>query len=149
MIPTASRRYRAQQALGDTRFGGYAPSVPPGPQTGEGSRVKRTRVRLGIAFVGVLVLAMLAAPATGSAAIKIARIRYNPPGAETGTNRHLNHEFVVIRNTGQRRVVLTDWTLVERRDTLVFSFPRFRLGAGEGPFRPAEVSVSTASQRLW
>jgi Lamin Tail Domain len=84
-------------------------------------------VRPRLVLVGVLVLAMLAIPATASGAIRIARIRYNPPGADSGSNTHLNHEFVVIRNTGDRRVILTGWKLVERREGRVFTFPRFRL----------------------
>jgi len=87
----------------------------------------RARVRPRGVLVGVLVLAMLAIPATASGSIRIARVRYDPPGLDSGSNTHLNHEIVVIRNTGDRRVILTGWTLAEHGQGLVFTFPRFRL----------------------
>jgi hypothetical protein len=99
--------------------------------------MRRLPAWLEVTIVTACIVAAVTAPATGSAAIKIARIRYNPPGADSGSNQHLNHEFVVIRNTGERRVTLTGWRLLERRDDLVFRFPRFRLGAGH------EVTIHT------
>jgi hypothetical protein len=84
-------------------------------------------MRARVAVVGVVVLVVLAAPAMASAAIRIARVRYNPPGINTGSTESLNRQFVVIRNTGDRRVILTGWTLVPLHEGRAFEFPRFRL----------------------
>ena len=61
--------------------------------------------------------------------IRIARVSYDPPGSDTGTNAHLNREWVAIKNFGQQARQLRRWTL---RDTAghVFHFPRFRLRPG-------------------
>ena len=70
----------------------------------------------------------IAAPA--SAAIRITKIYFDSPGADTGSNTSLNAEYVVIKNTGTTRKTLTGWTL---RDASrhIYKFPTFRLGAGK------------------
>jgi hypothetical protein len=70
----------------------------------------------------------LAAPA--SAAIRITKIYFDSPGADTGSNTSLNAEYVVIRNTGTTRKALTGWTLRDASKH-VYKFPTFRLGAGK------------------
>ena len=58
-------------------------------------------VRRAFTVVGALLLVMaMALPA--SAKIEFHRIVYNPSGSDTGTNSHLNREFVVLHNTGSR-----------------------------------------------
>jgi hypothetical protein len=47
----------------------------------------------------------LASPA--SAAIRITKIYFDSPGADTGSNTSLNAEYVVIKNTGTTRKTLT------------------------------------------
>ena len=61
-----------------------------------------------------------AAPA--SAAIRIKKINFDPPGSDSGTNRHLNREIIVIKNTGDRTRGIDGWKLHDRgRDhTYVF-----------------------------
>ena len=44
----------------------------------------------------------LASPAY--AAIRITKIYFDSPGADTGTNKSLNAEYVQIKNTGKVRV---------------------------------------------
>jgi hypothetical protein len=70
----------------------------------------------------------LASPA--SAAIKITKIYFDSPGADTGTNKSLNAEYVQIKNTGRVRVALSGWTLRDS-DKHVYRFPTFRLGPGK------------------
>ena len=60
--------------------------------------MRPTRV-IGVSLVALLILA---APAAASAAVRIAKIQYDPPGSDTGTNSHLNMEYVVLKNTGNR-----------------------------------------------
>ena len=66
-------------------------------------------------IVGLLVAAMLTATAGPAlAAIKIKKIVFNPEGADSGTNRHLNKEWIVIKNTGDRVRSLVGWKVHDR-----------------------------------
>ena len=64
---------------------------------------------------------LLASSASASAAIKISEIEFNPPGPDTGTNAHLNEEYIMFTNTGNTTVMLNDWT-VRDADGNVFHF---------------------------
>jgi hypothetical protein len=86
------------------------------------------RRALIFALAGVLTVG-LAAPA--SATIRITKIYFDSPGADTGSNTSLNAEYVVIKNTGTTRKTLTGWTLRDASKH-VYKFPTFRLGAGKG-----------------
>lgn len=98
-------------------------------------------MRKTMPFVAVAIIAVgvLTVPSAGSAAIRITRIRFNEPGGEMGTNAHLNHEYIVVKNRGSHRVILTDWRIVEGRSGLAYSFPAFRLAAG------ARVTIHTGT----
>jgi hypothetical protein len=65
------------------------------------------------------------------AGVKIFQIQYDPPGRDTGTNAHLNLEFVYLWNTSRSRAVqLSGWTLRDAQGH-VFRFPAYRLRGGE------------------
>lgn len=78
-------------------------------------------------LVALVVLIVLSIPGAASAAIKIVRIRYDPPGPDARSN--LKREFVVIKNTGGRRVTLSGWTLADP-ESHIYTIPTFRLGPG-------------------
>ena len=82
----------------------------------------------------------LAVAATAAAGVEIFHIQYNPPGRDTGTNRHVNLEYVYIANTGARAVQLRGWRLRDRQGN-VYRFPRYRLG------RSKYVAVRTGKGR--
>ena len=63
----------------------------------------------------------LAGTASASAAIKIKEIEFNPPGRDTGTNTHINEEYIMFVNTGGTTVMLNHWT-VRDADGNVFRF---------------------------
>ena len=85
----------------------------------------RVRVLFGMA----LAAGVLALPATALGAVRISEIQFDSPGNDNGSNTSLNNEWVRIENTGNNPVMLTDWTLRDRSGH-VFTFERFRLGAG-------------------
>jgi hypothetical protein len=58
------------------------------------------------------------------------KIYFDSPGADTGTNKSLNAEYVVIKNTWTTRKTLTGWTLRDASKH-VYKFPTFRFGAGK------------------
>ena len=69
----------------------------------------------------------VAAPAF--AAIKIAKIQYDSPGSDTGSNSSLDAEYVVIENTGNSRVNIDRWVLKDRAGHR-YTFDSFRLRGG-------------------
>ena len=56
------------------------------------------------------------------AKIKIHKIRYDPPGADYASDSQLRAEYIVIRNTGNRRRQLQNW-VVKDQDGHGFKFP--------------------------
>lgn len=71
--------------------------------------MRRTITCCGVLF---FIFAGMAAPA--SAGIEMVRIAFDPSGKDTGTNRHLNREVVVIKNTGGKKRNLDGWYLHDR-----------------------------------
>jgi len=79
-------------------------------------------------------------PATAEAASKV-RIKaayYDSPGSDTGSNKSLNAEYIVIKNYGSRAKRLTGWRLSDP-DGHVYKFPTFKLRPGRS------VKVHTGS----
>ena len=88
----------------------------------------------------------LAAP--GTAAIRITKIYFDSPGADTGSNTSLNAEYVVIKNTGTTRKALTGWTLRDASHH-VYKFPTFRLGAGKSVKVHTGKGANTLGNLYW
>jgi hypothetical protein len=88
----------------------------------------------------------LASPA--SAAIRITKIYFDSPGADTGSNTSLNAEYVVIKNTGTTRKTLTGWTLRDASKH-VYKFPTFRLGAGKSMKVHTGKGANTLGNLYW
>ena len=65
---------------------------------------------------------------SASAGIRIKRISFDPAGADSGTNRHLNKEFVYLVNTGRTDVQLRGWKVFDRGREHVFRFGPLLLG---------------------
>jgi hypothetical protein len=84
--------------------------------------MRTTRVGL----VALLVLGVLAIPATASARVKIYLIQYDPSGPDDGSRASLNDEFICLENTGNRSVDLTGWTIRDQ-DGNVYTFESYSL----------------------
>ena len=82
-----------------------------------------------LAIVLILGLAIPAPASPRGGGVRILKIAFDPPGADSGSNSSLNKETVVIVNEGASSVVMTGWTLRDR-DAHVFRFPTFTLRAG-------------------
>lgn len=102
----------------------------------------------------LLVMALaIAAIVTGSAqasagAVKIVEIYYDSTGADTGTNKSLNGEWVKIGNTGTTTKILTSWTLRDA-DKHVYTFPTFRLRPGHAVKIHTGKGKNTAWNLYW
>ena len=68
----------------------------------------------------LVVVVAFSAPAL--AAIKIKKIAFNPAGADSGTNRHLNKEWILIKNTGDRARSLAGWKVHDRGRDYTYRF---------------------------
>jgi hypothetical protein len=75
------------------------------------------------------VSAFLALAPSASAAIRIAKVYYNSPGPDTGSNASLNGEWIAVKNTGNRAKELKGWKIRDA-DGAVFRFFGFKLPAG-------------------
>lgn len=89
----------------------------------------------------VLVAAIASFPTTSVATaqeqapnVRIDRIRFNPPGPDSGTNRHVNEEYVVIENHESRTINLDGWRLVDRGRDNRYVFDDIRLKPSERVF---------------
>ncbi|MGH8528101.1 MAG: lamin tail domain-containing protein, partial [Gammaproteobacteria bacterium] len=91
-----------------------------------------------VACLAAFALALTAMPAQAEPAVRFAKIQYNSPGSDTGSNSSLNAEWVRITNHSSTNRVLSDWSIKDRAG-YVFNFPTFTLKAG------ASVRVHTGS----
>ena len=97
---------------------------------------------LRIILVGGVIVGLLAMPGMAMAGIKIKAIYFDPPGSDTGSNSHLNKEYVVIKNTGNDGRQLRRWKLFDKGRIHTYKFGRFKLRAGRSvkvQVPPAEV----------
>jgi hypothetical protein len=95
-----------------------------------------------VALCAVVLLLVAAAPAL--AGIEIRRINFDPAGRDTGTNSHLNREYIQIRNMGNQRTNLRGWIINDRAGEHIYRIqerivlgPDDRLRVHSGRGRPA------------
>jgi hypothetical protein len=94
-----------------------------------------------VALLTMVLMLGLAFPARASArgdGVKLLRIRFDPTGADDGSNTSLNNEVVIIANKSPALLDLTGWTLRDR-DGHVFRFPSLSLSPEE------QVKIHTGS----
>lgn len=87
------------------------------------------RTRRSIVLVLSALLLVGLAPAA-SAKIKIHRIVYDPSGKDTGANRHLNREMIVLHNTGPTDRKLSNWLVRDKANHRYLIPEGFTLKAG-------------------
>jgi hypothetical protein len=73
-------------------------------------------------------LAVLTLTPFASAAIRITKIYYKSPGADSGSNASLNGEWIAVRNTGSRARQLKGWKIRDIEGH-IFRFLSFKLPA--------------------
>jgi lamin tail-like protein len=102
-------------------------------------KINRTTVAL-LTTVGLVVgTAALAAPASAASKIQIVKVRFDSAGSDFPvTNKKLNDEYVVIKNTDSADRSLTGWTLVDTSNHW-YTFPATTIKAG------ATLKVRTGS----
>lgn len=98
--------------------------MTPDPRKGD-SLIRRTLV----SSLVCLLLVAAASPALG--AIRLKKIAFDPPGKDTGTNTHLNKEWILIKNTGSASKNLSQWKLKDKGGDHTFGFPGISLPGGD------------------
>lgn len=99
-------------------------------------------------FVAAIVLA-LALPSPALAAIRIWSIAYNPPGYDSGTNKHINKEYFVIKNTYSKTKNLGGW-YVKDNSGKRWTFPAgYKLKEGESVRVHTGRGTSDHNDRYW
>jgi hypothetical protein len=77
-------------------------------------QIKKITVTLLVTLSLVASTAAIAAPASAASKIQIIKVRFDSAGNDFPvTNRKLNNEFVVIKNTDTVDRSLTGWTIVD------------------------------------
>jgi len=104
-----------------------------------------------ISATAVTVAAMPAAEAaTGS--VHLAKIYYNSPGSDRGSNSSLNAEWVTITNSTSTARSLKGWTLTDA-SSHKYTFGTFTLGAGKTvkvhTGKGSNTSTSRYQNRSW
>jgi hypothetical protein len=103
--------------------------------------------RLVVLTLATLTVAALLAP-IASAAIRIAKIYYNSPGTDSGSNSSLNREWIRLKNTGPSGVSLAGWR-VRDKSGHVYLFGTFTLGAGNTVTIHTGSGTNGSRNRYW
>jgi hypothetical protein len=84
------------------------------------------------AVAGTTLLAsLLAAPAQATTpAVMFAKVYFDSPGSDRGSNTSLNGEYVVLKNTTSKSIQLEKWILRDKTG-YKYRFPTFTLKAGK------------------
>ncbi len=90
----------------------------------------------------------LAAPAQAAPAVKIDLIYFDPPGSDTGSNSHLNMEYVRVRNTTSSARTITGWTVRDPANH-VYTFPATTIAANSTVILRSGSGTNTSTTRYW
>ncbi len=105
-------------------------------------------------IVAAAALALTASPLPTSQAVQargsvhIDFVRYDPAGSDTGTNRHLNKEIVIIRNSTGKARVLTGWVIKDPAGHR-YKFPKTRLKPGRAVTLHTGKGANNPGDRFW
>lgn len=107
--------------------------------------------RLTIAATAMAVMTasvVAAAPAQAAGGVVLYRVVYNSPGADTGSNRSINGEYVVLKNTSSTTRTITGWTLRDRSGHR-YTMPTTRIAAGKYLYVRTGRGTNTTTTRYW
>src|SRR6266487_5203803 len=78
----------------------------------------------------ITTVVVLGVSVDASAAVRIVKIYFDSPGADTGTNYSLNREWIQIHNGGLRAVAIGGWRIRDK-SAHVFKLPHIKLKPGQ------------------
>ena len=109
---------------------------------------KRAAAVAVISALFMSILTSLASPAQAASYMQIDVIYYNPPGTDTGTNSHLNQEFIRIKNTDSINHTLTGWTVRDAANH-IYKFPTTTIKAKSTVTLRTGKGTNGISTRYW
>jgi hypothetical protein len=99
-------------------------------------------------LVAIMVLGFVL-PSPAFAAIRLWSISYDPPGYDSGSNKHINKEYFVIKNTYRRTKNLGGWYVTDRSGKR-WTFPAgYKLRGGETVRVHTGKGTSDHNDRYW
>ncbi|MEW2517080.1 lamin tail domain-containing protein [Actinacidiphila alni] len=111
--------------------------------------MSRTRLTAAATVAVAAATAVVLAPAHASAAtgsVHLAKIYYDSPGTDRGSNASLNAEYVQIANTTAKGVSLKGWTLTDASNHR-YTFGTYTLGAHKTVTVHTGKGTNTAANR--
>jgi Lamin Tail Domain len=107
------------------------------------------RIVIGlIAALAAVAGLQTAAVAAAGPAVRIVKIQYDSPGADTRTAASLNAEWVALKNVTTRPVSLSGWTLRDAQNH-VYAFGALTVAAGATVSVHTGTGKNTAANRYW
>ena len=107
---------------------------------------------VGSAVVGLMVAAGVVAgmqpAAAAGPAVRIVKVQYDSPGADTRSTASLNAEWVALRNMTGARVNLSGWTLRDAQNH-VYTFGNLTVAARATVYVHTGRGTNTAAHRYW
>jgi len=104
------------------------------------------------AMVAGAVVAVAVPAGAAASPVRLYKVVYDPPGADTHANAQLNREYVVLKNTGTRAVKLTGWTVADTKSH-VYHFRSFTLKPGKYVYvhtgRGTDTGTNVFQGRRW
>lgn len=108
---------------------------------------------LASAVVGLVTAAGAAVVAQGSAGaaaapVRIVKVQYDSPGADTRSTASINAEWVALRNVTGAKVNLSGWTLRDAQNH-VYTFGNLTVAARATVYVHTGKGTGTAAHRYW
>jgi P pilus assembly chaperone PapD len=101
------------------------------------------------ALVAVTSSLVAVTPADAAPMVQFARIQYDSPGRDTGSNRSLNAEYVQVRNRTMRTVNMRRWYVRSARGDEYRFRSNFYLRPGETVTIRTGKGTNTRNTRYW
>lgn len=109
---------------------------------------RRLSIAAATAVAALTASVFAAAPAEAAGGVVLYRVVYNSPGADTGSNRSLNGEYVVLKNTSRSTRTVTGWTLRDRTGHR-YTLPTTRIAPGKYLTVRTGRGTNTTATRYW
>lgn len=108
----------------------------------------RTNRGLAVLTTAVLLVPTSTLPADAASPVRLVRAQYDSPGADDGSNKSLNAEWVKITNHSKKRRALTGWTLRDKQKH-IYRFPKLTLKPGASVWVHTGSGTNTRRHLYW
>lgn len=110
--------------------------------------MRRMATAIGLIIASAATALLGATAAEGAGKVQIYKVNYNPAGSDTGSNSHLNQEYVLLKNVGSSKQWITGWTLRDKQGH-VYKFPSTSVSAGKYLYVRTGKGTNDWNDRYW